>query len=97
MAAAPAARPGDERRCPRPVHRLRSRGDLKRFAAELTSNCTAALQLLCNPSFQNLLVNYPRPRTAVVVAHTARDEVGSEGLIRAGSGREYRLGDYLET
>jgi hypothetical protein len=44
-----------------------------------------------------LLVNYARPCMAVVVAHTARDEVGSEGLIRAGSCREYRPGDYLET
>ena len=66
-------------------------------AAALTSNCTAALQLLCNSAFQDLLVNSPRPCTAVVVTHTARDEVGSEGLIRAGSGREYRPGDYLET
>jgi type I restriction enzyme, R subunit len=50
-----------------------------------------------NPAFQDLLVNYPRPRTAFIMAHTARDEIGSEGLIRAGSGREYRPGDYLET
>ena len=50
------------------------------------------LQLLFNPAFQDWLVNFPRPRTAVVVAHTVRDEVGSEGPIRVGSGRESRPG-----
>jgi type I restriction enzyme R subunit len=61
----------------------------------LRSDFTGTMQLLRDPNFQNLLVNYPRPPNRFVVAPEAVDEVSSEWLIRDGAGKEHKPEDYL--
>jgi type I restriction enzyme R subunit len=74
-------------------------GDVARFARELpgkiTSDFTATLQLLRGPPFQDLLVNYPRPKRTFVVAYPTEDTVSSTWLIRGADGKEYKPEDYL--
>ncbi len=74
-------------------------GDVGRFAANLPGKLrrefSATMQLLRNPAFQELLINYPRrPRTFVRAIETV-DEVASEYHIRSGSGKNYKPEDYL--
>ena len=73
-------------------------GDVARFARELqgkiNNDFTATLTLLRKPAFQDLLVNYPRPKRTFVVAYPTEDTVTSELLVRE-SGREYKPVDYL--
>lgn len=75
-------------------------GDLAAFAANLraaiASDFTGTMKLLRNESFQDLLVNYPRPRRGFVVAPEAADTVTSRWLIRDGTGREHQPADYLK-
>jgi type I restriction enzyme R subunit len=74
-------------------------GDVGRFARELPGKVagefTATLQLLRNPAFQDLLVNYPRPKKVFVVGYDAEDTVSSSWLIRGADGRDYKPEDYL--
>ena len=74
-------------------------GDLARYAkglpAALDGDFTGAMQLLRDKDFQNLLMNYPRRPRVFYVAYGTEDTVGSEWLIRAGVGQEYRPEDYL--
>jgi len=74
-------------------------GDLARYAkdlpAALSDDFTAAMQLLRDKDFQNLLMNYPRKPRVFYVAYGTEDTVASEWLIRAGVGQEYRPEDYL--
>lgn len=74
-------------------------GDLARFARELPGRLddgfTATMSLLRKESFQDLLVNYPRPDRRFVVAHEAEDSVSSAWLVRDGTGKEYKPEDYL--
>jgi type I restriction enzyme R subunit len=73
-------------------------GDVARFAAplsaKLAADFTATMQLLRNPAFQDLLVNYPRPKRTFVVAYPTEDTVTSQWLVREG-GVEYKPADYL--
>jgi type I restriction enzyme, R subunit len=73
-------------------------GDVARFARELqakiSNDFAATMTLLRNPTFQDLLVNYPRPKRTFVVAYPTEDTVTSEWLVRE-SGREYKPADYL--
>ncbi|HKW86294.1 MAG TPA: type I restriction-modification enzyme R subunit C-terminal domain-containing protein, partial [Nitrospiraceae bacterium] len=73
-------------------------GDVARFATELpgkiANEFTATMQLLRSPSFQDLLVNYPRPKRTFVVAYPTEDTVTSEWLVRE-AGVEYKPADYL--
>jgi type I restriction enzyme R subunit len=75
-------------------------GDVARFAMELhgklANNFTATMQLLRNPVFQDLLVNYPRPQKTFVVAYPTEDTVSSTWLIRGADGKEYKPEDYLD-
>ena len=75
-------------------------GDLARYARELPGKLerdfTGTMKLLRDPTFQDLLVNYPRPQRNFVVAPTAQDTVSSAWLIRDGKGQEYKLEDYLD-
>jgi type I restriction enzyme R subunit len=70
-----------------------------RFARELpgqiAGDFTAAMRLLRNPAFQDLLVNYPRPKRTFVVAYPTEDAVSSSWLIRGADGNEYKPEDYL--
>jgi type I restriction enzyme R subunit len=74
-------------------------GDVARFARELPGKIgkdfTATMQLLRNPAFQDLLVNYPRPKRTFVVAYPTEDTVSSTWLIRGADGKEYKPEDYL--
>jgi type I restriction enzyme R subunit len=73
-------------------------GDVARFAKELPGKIAgdfmATMQVLRNAAFQDLLVNYPRPKRTFVVAYPTEDTVTSEWLVRE-SGVEYKPADYL--
>jgi type I restriction enzyme R subunit len=74
-------------------------GDLARFAqalpGKIANDFTATMQLLRNQAFQDLLVNYQRPKRVFVVAPGVEDTVSSAWLIRGADGREYKPEDYL--
>lgn len=75
-------------------------GDLARFASGLKEairqDFTETMKLLRNAAFQDLLVNYPRPKRGFVIAHEATDDVSSKWLIRDGTGKEHQPEDYLK-
>ncbi len=75
-------------------------GDLSAFASKLrdavAKNFTETMKLLRNEAFQDLLVNYPRPKRGFVVAPEAVDTVTSRWLIRDGTGKEHQPADYLQ-
>jgi type I restriction enzyme R subunit len=75
-------------------------GDLPRFAKELPAKLAASfietMQLLRRPEFQDLLVNYPRPKRVFIVAPGAEDSVTSTWLVKGADGREYKPEDYLQ-
>jgi type I restriction enzyme, R subunit len=74
-------------------------GDLAKYSTELPKNLaddfTGTMQLLRNPDFQALLVNYPRAKRVFTVAVAASDTVSSTWLIRGDDGTEYKPEDYL--
>ncbi len=75
-------------------------GDLARFAqelpAQLAAGFTATMQLLRRPDFQDMLVNYPRPKRVFLVAPGVEDAVSSAWLVKGADGREYKPEDYLQ-
>jgi type I restriction enzyme R subunit len=74
-------------------------GDLATYARRLPpalrGQFTDTMRTLRSPAFQDLLVRYARPPRVFYVASEAVDTVVSEWVIRDGSGREYKPGDYL--
>ncbi len=74
-------------------------GDLRRFAAALSGNLRkdfpGSMKLLRDPAFQNLLVNYPRPKRMFLKGYETVDEVSSVHLIKDAAGKEYKPADYL--
>ena len=74
-------------------------GDVGLFARGLPrmlrDDFTATMTILRNPSFQDLLLNYPRAPKTFIVAEEYEDTVTSEWLIRDGLGNEHRPEDYL--
>ncbi|MEW5826374.1 MAG: type I restriction-modification enzyme R subunit C-terminal domain-containing protein [Candidatus Bipolaricaulota bacterium] len=74
-------------------------GDVGRFArglpAALDGDFAATMNLLRNAGFQTLLADYPRPARTFYVAYGVEDSVGSQWLIRDGTGVQYRPEDYL--
>jgi type I restriction enzyme R subunit len=75
-------------------------GDVGRYARELPSRLradfVAAMQLLRNRAFQDLLVNYPRPKPTFIRATEYQDLVSSVPIIRDGAGHEHTASDYIE-
>jgi type I restriction enzyme, R subunit len=75
-------------------------GDVAAFATQLrealNTKFTETMKQLRNETFQDLLVNYPRPKRGFVVAPEAEDTVTSRWLIRDGTGKEHQPGDYLK-
>ncbi len=73
-------------------------GDVGRLAAQLPrflrDDFTETMKLLRSQEFQDLLVNYPRPKRDFVIAYDTKDAVSSEVMIRGG-GNEYKPEDYL--
>jgi type I restriction enzyme, R subunit len=74
--------------------------DLGRYAeelpAQLRESFAGTMTLLRNKEFQDLLLNYPRPRREFFVAEDVADYVTSEWLIKGGVGKEYKPVDYIE-
>lgn len=75
-------------------------GDMGRFAGELPGRIEkdfiSTLKLLRNPSFVDLLLNYPRAKRTFVVAYETLDNVSTELLIRTDQG-PVKPGDYLKS
>jgi type I restriction enzyme, R subunit len=75
-------------------------GDIGRYARELVKNLqkdfTRTMKLLRDASFQDLLVNFPRPKRTFIKAESYEDQVSSACLVRDALGREYKPEDYLE-
>lgn len=74
-------------------------GDVSRYAKELPrklrEDFTAAMSLLRQSDFQDLLMNYQRKPRTFLVAYDTEDIVTSSWLIRDGKGNEYKPDDYL--
>jgi len=74
-------------------------GNMGAFAsglrALLRNEFASTINLLRNPAFQELLLNYKRPGRTFIVALGVEDAVESGWLIRGADGREYRPEDYL--
>ena len=75
-------------------------GNVASFAADLprlvSQSFDPTMRILRDSDFQQLLTEYPRVNPPFVVAPTVIDVVGSEWLIQAGVGREYKPDDYLQ-
>ncbi len=75
-------------------------GDIARFAKELPNNLandfTNTMQLLRRPEFQDMLVNFKRPKRVFLVAPGVEDTVSSAWLVKGADGREYKPEDYLQ-
>jgi type I restriction enzyme R subunit len=75
-------------------------GDLAHYASKLpdalSADLAGTMKQLRNESFQDLLVNYPRPIRSFVVALETEDAVTSEWLVRGADGKEYKPEDYLK-
>jgi type I restriction enzyme R subunit len=75
-------------------------GNLGGYARELPANLrkdfTGTMRLLRDESFQDLLVDYPRPKRTFIRADGYEDQVSSTWLVRGGDGKEYKPEDYLE-
>lgn len=74
-------------------------GDVAKYAAELPRHLrddfASAMDLLRDPSFQDLLMNYPRAPRTFLVGYETEDTVTSEWRARGLDGREYKPEDYL--
>jgi type I restriction enzyme R subunit len=75
-------------------------GNLGQFAGELAqkirNDFIRTLDLLRNPDFQELLLNYQRAKKPFLVGYEVRDEVTSEVMIPGGPGYQ-KPDDYLES
>jgi type I restriction enzyme R subunit len=75
-------------------------GDIGRFAEELPAQLRESfadiMRILRHKDFQQLLLDYPRPHRTFLIATTAKDQVDSQWLIKAGTGQEYKPDDYLK-
>ncbi|HEV8715064.1 MAG TPA: DEAD/DEAH box helicase family protein [Candidatus Binatia bacterium] len=73
-------------------------GDMGRFAAELPRRLkdqfTATMQILRDPAFQELLVNYRGKKRTFFIAY-GTDTVSSQWRVRDADGKEYKPEDYL--
>ena len=72
---------------------------MKSFARDLPqrieNDFVNILNLLRDPEFQDLLVNYPRPKRGFIVSYETQDEVSSEWLYRYRDGEVWKPEDYL--
>ena len=74
-------------------------GDMAAYARGLTSALrdafTGTMKTLRDPTFQDLLVNYPRPKRVFYVAAGVEDHVESRWMARDSAGVEYKPEDYI--
>ena len=72
---------------------------MKSFARDLPqrieNDFVNILNILRDPEFRDLLVNYPRPKRGFIVTYETRDEVSSEWLLRQHDGTLWKPEDYL--
>jgi type I restriction enzyme R subunit len=75
-------------------------GDVGRFAEDLPAKVrgdfTETMKVLRHEDFLKLLTDYPRAARSFIVAPGVTDQVESEWLIKAGTGKEYKPEDYLQ-
>ena len=75
-------------------------GDLSAYARSLPDalrrDFTGTMTLLRDPSFQDLLITYPRPKREFLVAYGTEDAVESEWVVRGADGRDRRPEEFLE-
>jgi type I restriction enzyme, R subunit len=75
-------------------------GDVARFAedlpAKLRGDFAETMKILRHEDFLKLLTDYPRAERTFIVAPGVADQVESEWLIKAGTGKEYKPEDYLQ-
>ncbi len=74
-------------------------GDVGAYARGLTtallSQFAATMKTLKEPSFQDLLVNYPRPKRVFYRADDVEDQVSSRMVFRDAGGTTYKPKDYI--
>jgi type I restriction enzyme R subunit len=74
-------------------------GDLQTYndglKANLERNFTEAMKLLRDPGFQDLLLNYPRPKKVFIKGYDIVDTVDSEVMFRVGNDYQ-KPADYLK-
>ena len=74
-------------------------GDMKSFARDLPqrieNDFVNVMKFLRDSEFQDLLVNYPRPKRGFIVSYETEDEVSSEWLLRQHDGELWKPEDYL--
>lgn len=72
---------------------------MKSFARDLPqrieNDFVNILNILRDPEFRDLLVNYPRPKRGFIVTYETQDEVSSEELFRYRDGEVWKPEDYL--
>jgi len=74
-------------------------GDVAAFARtlpeQLQRDFTGTMKLLRDKQFQHVLVNYTRKKDPFISAFGVQDTVTTEWLLRDGTGKELKPGDYL--
>jgi type I restriction enzyme R subunit len=74
-------------------------GNMREFALDLPdrieNDLVNTMKVLRNPEFQELLVNYPRPKRGFVVAYPVEDTVTSEWMVISPYGTPWKPEDYL--
>lgn len=74
-------------------------GDMRSFAQDLPERIeddfVNVMKILRNPGFQDLLVNYPRPKRGFIVTYGTEDEVSSSWTLRRPGGDFWKPEDYL--
>ena len=74
-------------------------GAMRSFARDLPERIeddfVNVMKILRNPEFQDLLVNYPRPKRGFIVTYKTEDEVSSSWTLRRPGGDFWKPEDYL--
>jgi type I restriction enzyme R subunit len=74
-------------------------GDIKSFASGLPTKIenefNAVMEILRDPDFQDLMLNYKRPEKTFIIAPEQVDDVSSEFLVRGPDGAPWKPEDYL--
>ena len=74
-------------------------GDMRSFAQDLPelieNGFVNVMKILRDPEFQDLLVNYPRPKRGFIVTYGTEDKVSSSWTLRRPGGNFWKPEDYL--
>lgn len=76
-------------------------GDVGHWASEipklLHKDFSNTMSILKNPGFQQLLVNYPRPKPTFIISDETVDTVSSSWMVHEMDGKKYKPQDYLKS